>query len=185
MRAAHALTASPSSLPFSPPPSPLQILRSGKAEADRTGGVNPHLSVCREAGVDEALLLLNHAPANIYNKALAINDTYFGNDDDEGDDGGDGGDGGGDAGAGVYGANLNANNADFGGLMQAAQPLQQAWQVPGPAAPPFAFAPAPGPAAPPALPGAWGGGGFGAPPAPAPGGGGGGGGAFAGGFSFS
>ncbi len=46
--------------------------------------MNPHLSVCREAGVDEALLLLNHAPDNIYKKALAICDTYFGNDDDGG-----------------------------------------------------------------------------------------------------
>ena len=161
------------------------ILRSGKAEADRAGGVNPHLRVCREAGVDEALLGLQHAPANIYNKAISISDTYFGNDDD-GDDGGDDGGnddgGGGDGDAGVYGANLNANNVGFGGVMQA-QPLQQAWQVPGPAA--FAFAPAPGPAAPPA---AWGGGMFGAAPQPqppAPGGGGGGGGAFAGGFSFS
>ena len=60
------------------------------AEAERTGGANPHLSVCREAGVDEALLLLNHAPANIYNKALAISDAYFSKEDDgDGNGGGD------------------------------------------------------------------------------------------------
>ena len=40
--------------------------------------------------MDEALLLLNHAPANIYNKALAISDAYFSKEDaGDGNGGGD------------------------------------------------------------------------------------------------
>jgi len=72
----------------------VQILRSGKAEAD-ANGVNAHLSACREAGVDEALLALHRddVPANIYNKALSISGTYF-EDGDEGNGGGGGGGGG-------------------------------------------------------------------------------------------
>ena len=72
----------------------MQILRSGEAEAD-ANGVNAHLSACREAGVDEALLELYRAdvPANIYSKASSISGTYF-EDDDEGNGGGGGGGGG-------------------------------------------------------------------------------------------
>ena len=58
------------------------ILRSGKVLADAAGGgANPHLQTMREAGVDEALLELNHAPANIYNKAVTIHDAYFTGED--------------------------------------------------------------------------------------------------------
>ncbi len=71
-----------------PPASPSpQILRSGRAEAARIGGANPYLGVCREAGVREALLQLNRAPANIYNKALAMSEAYF--SEEEGSGGGD------------------------------------------------------------------------------------------------
>ena len=72
-----------------PPPSP-QILRSGRVEAARIGGANPYLGVCREAGVREALLQLNHAPANISNKALAMGEAYFSEEEDDGDGNGGG-----------------------------------------------------------------------------------------------
>ncbi len=169
------------------------ILKSGKLSAEEAGGPgapNAHLHVCREAGVHDALLELNHAPSNIYNKALALHDAYFaGDEEDEGaddavDDDGD------DGGAGEYDAGGNQNavaiaDEGFGGGM-AGGGVAPAWQVPGPAA--FAFAPAPAPGAAPAAPAgaAWGGGAFNfgaAQPPPAPGGGGGG--AFQGGFSFS
>ena len=70
-----------------PRPPRKQILR--KAEAD-ANDVNPHVRICREAGVNEALRALNHAPANVYNKAISIADTYFA--DDEERNGGGGGD---------------------------------------------------------------------------------------------
>ena len=40
--------------------------------------------------MNEALRALNHAPANVYNKAISIADTYFA--DDEERNGGGGGD---------------------------------------------------------------------------------------------
>jgi hypothetical protein len=51
------------------------ILRSGQAEADRAGGVNPHLRVCRAASMHRALAGLT-APY-IRNKAVAITKKYF------------------------------------------------------------------------------------------------------------
>ena len=46
------------------------------------GGVNPHLQACRDAGVGEALLALGrHARADVYGKAVAIHDAYFGGED--------------------------------------------------------------------------------------------------------
>jgi hypothetical protein len=50
--------------------------------------------VCREAGVHEALLQLNHAPDNIYNKAANAIVAFFLQEEDGGD--GDGNGGGGD-----------------------------------------------------------------------------------------
>jgi hypothetical protein len=68
------------------------------AEAERTGGANPHLSMCRVVGVDQALVQLNDAPANIYEKAFAIYGAFFCNDDGGGGGGDGSGDGGGDGG---------------------------------------------------------------------------------------
>ena len=144
------------------------ILRSGNAAAG-PGGHNAHAVVCEEAGVPEALEALEHAPANIYNKALSIIDAYFaGGEGEEGDEGEDGG---------PYDAGANALNPPVVAddifqqqamqqamAMQAAQ-QQQGWGIAGPAAhlpaqqqvpPAFAFAPPAEAGAPPAP--AWGGG---------------------------
>jgi len=47
--------------------------------------------VCREAGVYEALLQLNRAPDNIYNKAANVIEAFFLQEGDGGDGDGNGG----------------------------------------------------------------------------------------------